>query len=157
MARTAMRWSNAWSYYSRSAEDRLPILGVSPKRYRYLIPASEPPRVFEKREYTDAELCRFSAQSPLNRLFNTPPEPTKARPPLSLAEGHIGLLLAAGHLNGLVEPPGEEPHVVRGSSHKIKEHKETVEEANSTKDIFRERVVPLVRTVHPDGRIVDRR
>ena len=37
---------------------------------------------------------------------------------MSIGIGHRALLLASGHVNGLVCPPDEPPHVIRGTAAK---------------------------------------
>ena len=53
------------------------------------------------------------------------------RPPLPLDRGHLGLILASGILDGVVESP-HGPHVVRGSSKKVEYYNK--EASDSTED-----------------------
>ena len=90
---------------------------------------------------------------------DVPPLPIK-RPPLPLDKGHLGLILASGMLDGVVEGP-HGPHVVRGSSTKIEYHNKelSTSEANpesgavTTKDVFSQRMVTVMHCVTSDGTI----
>ncbi len=68
---------------------------------------------------TDPEIIEALAKSPLNRHLAAPRDTTARRPPCDLGAGHIALLLASGLLDGVIYPPGEPPHVVRGTSRKV--------------------------------------
>ena len=80
------------------------------------------------------------------------------RPPLPLDKGHLGLILASGILDGVVDSPYG-PHVVRGSSTKVeyynKEASDSTEDpetgAVTTKDVFSQRMVTIIRCVTGDG------
>jgi hypothetical protein len=122
------------------------------------IPPGRGPRVFEKVELTDPELARALAASPLRRQLAALAEPALPSPPLALGSGHIALLLAAGHLDGLVEPPGEPPHVVRGTARKVQyvSHMETTanpDGSETTKTVLSERITLTVRAVDQTGTI----
>lgn len=124
----------------------------------YVIPAGDKPSNFLKVEYTQPELIAAMYHSPLRNLLKAPPAIPLPSPPLSLGTGHIALLLAAGHLDGIVRPEGEMPHVVRGTASKIKylAHEEERENANgSVTSIqkFCERIVLTVRAVDHEGTI----
>lgn len=124
---------------------KAPVLGALPKLY-------------EKGGLTDVELIEAVEASPLWKLTRTSPVPQPARPPLPLARGHVALLLASGQLNGVVHPPGEPPHVVRGTAHKVGCAPEvSTEETDNgglrTVTILKERIQLVVRTVGPDGTI----
>jgi predicted RNA methylase len=92
------------------------------KNIVYTLPSGTRPRTFCKTEPTDAELVRLVAQSPLRFLIDRPAvadtEANRPRPPMSIGIGHRALLLASGHVNGLVCPPDEPPHVIRGTAAK---------------------------------------
>lgn len=116
------------------------------------------PKSFEKTMYTHAELIRELELSRLNLLMDDPRPRSKMRPPLALGNGHLGLLLSAGELNGVVSPDGEPPHVVRGSVRKEKYEKEcelTVEASGSVteKKVIAERPIRVVRILDHLGRI----
>ena len=109
--------------------------------------------IFEKTGFTDSELLRAVATSPLRKVLEVLPGPQLTRPPLELGIGHLALLLSSGHLDGLVEPPDEPPHVVRGVCRK-KEYLKDVEVVEDTsKLVYSERIEMLVRTVGVDGDI----
>jgi hypothetical protein len=128
----------------------------APEGYRYAIPAGEGPRVFRKVEPTEAEWRLLLAASPLRAHLRLPPPERQPAPPLALGSGHIALLLASGHLDGLVCPPGEPPHAVRGVSRKqtylASESESEDEEGNvTTKRVYRERIQLVVRAVDATG------
>ena len=114
------------------------------------------PRTFNKAAMTPAEMMRALQLSPLQRHLQAPQPLPLARPPLPLSKGHTAVLLSAGHLNGVVRPPGEPPHIIRGSCIKetyIKE--QTTEERDDGTTVDRrvesERFVLSIRAVTPDG------
>jgi hypothetical protein len=77
---------------------------------------------------------------------------------LALGIGHVALLLASGHLDGLVQPAGQSPHVVRGTSRKREYTAGVTETENpdgstTTKTTISERIELLVRTVDITGQI----
>jgi hypothetical protein len=84
----------------------------------YYVEPGHGPRLFVKNQLTDAELSRCLAASPLQKHLRPPTPLSLPRPPLPPAKGHLAMLLASGHMDGLVHPPGEEPHVVRGTATK---------------------------------------
>ena len=122
------------------------------------IPHSWKPHVFKKTMFTEVELSAVIAESPLNRLLDevviTPPN----APPLPLDKGHLGLILASGMLDGVVHGP-HGVHVVRGSSHKVEYHNKelSTNEVNpdsgavTTKDVYSQRMVTVIRVVEQDG------
>lgn len=127
-----------------------------PPREVYQIPPCGKPAKFEKSELTEAELERYLERSPLLRYL-TPPAPTKLpSPPLALGTGHRALLLASGQLDGIVRPPGEPPHVVRGVSYKSQyvascEDRVGSDGSISTTTVYSERLRTTVRAVGPNG------
>ena len=86
----------------------------------YTLPPSQRPKVFRKTELTDTELARLVAQSPLRFHIERPADAAnhRPRPPMSPGIGHRAMLLAAGHIDGLICPPDEPPHVIRGTAAK---------------------------------------
>ena len=91
-------------------------------------------------------------------MLQPPPELPLPEPPLALGLGHRALLLAAGHLDGLVCPEGEPPHVVRGTCDKQKyldrtEVDEKDDGSVTTRQIYSEKVSVTVRAVSTDGEI----
>jgi predicted RNA methylase len=140
--------------YSRPDD---PEVGSEPRQWT-LVPSVRPSR-FCKIEYTEDELIAAVERSPLGRRLEPPAPPAPKTPPLPLAKGHVALLLASGMLDGLVEPEGEPPHVVRGTARKldyISERSQTENEvtgATTEKVVWSQRIVLTVRAVGPDGEI----
>ena len=122
------------------------------------IPRTARPSTFQKTAFTDSELVAAVAASPLHALLREVKIPPPLSPPLPLDKGHLGLILASGMLNGIVAGP-HGVHVVRGSSHKVEYHNReasTSEEnpetgAVTTKDVFSQRMVTVIRCVEQDG------
>lgn len=142
-------WTNGTPSYERDETIRL-----------YEIPGAWKPHSFKKTRFTEAELLAELDKSPLNDKLKEVKEFTPASPPLPLTRGHLGLVLASGMLDGVVEGP-HGPHVVRGSSTKIKYHnipassskRDAETGAVTTKDVYSERLVTIIRTVDDDGKI----
>lgn len=143
-------WANGISSYDREEKLRL-----------YEIPGAWKPHSFKKTSFTEEELLAELAKSPLNDKLKQVEDVAIASPPLPLSQGHLGLVLASGMLDGVVEGP-HGPHVVRGSSSKIKYHnvaasssRVTNEEtgAVTAKDVYSERMITTIRTVDDDGTI----
>lgn len=120
---------------------------------QYQLPLVVPPDAFRQTELTETQLSVALKESPLRAIFTEPPKPKVSRPPLELGVGHIALLLSSGHLDGLVEPEGEPPHVVRGTCRKSEQLADVVVTEESTKEIYRERIEMVVRTVDVLGQI----
>ena len=98
------------------------------------------------------------ASSPLRSHLSTLANIPLPSPPLALGIGHVALLLASGHLDGVVHPDGQQPHVVRGTARKrefISDITETVNEDGSTttKTTISERIDLVVRTVDLTGKL----
>jgi predicted RNA methylase len=128
----------------------------APEGHVYRIPAGDGPRVFRKVEPTEAEWRQLLAASPLRKHLAVSPPARVPSPPLALGSGHIALLLASGHLDGLVCPPGEGPHAVRGVSRKVEyvasETENEDEKGRVTrKTVKSERIQLVVRTVDATG------
>jgi len=130
----------------------------APRDFLYQIPAGAGPRTFKKIQPTEPELQRMLEESALRSHLKTPPPLALASPPLALGMGHIALLLASGHLDGVVHPEGKPPHVVRGSSRKREYVADVTDTVNSdgsttTKTTIAERIELAVRTVDVNGRL----
>ncbi|MBM3299490.1 MAG: class I SAM-dependent methyltransferase [Deltaproteobacteria bacterium] len=98
----------------------LPILSDNAD-IQYQIPVSGPLTLFRSTLIDPEELAKHMAQSPLWKRFaalTTRTEIRIPRPPLPLHSGHLGLLLAAGKLDGIVGT-GDEAHLVKGRVRKI--------------------------------------
>lgn len=96
--------------------------------------------------------------SPLRFHLTLPPPTSLPSPPLPLGIGHVALLLASGHLNGIVEPEGGPSHVVRGTSRKRSFVSDVTETENpdggtTTRTTISERIELVIRTVDSTGRI----
>jgi hypothetical protein len=124
----------------------------------YHIPPGRGPTVFKKVEPTEEELSAALAASPLRSRWTAPEPVAVPSPPLALGVGHVALLLASGHLDGIVEPEGQPPHVVRGTSRK----REYVSAVNSTVDskgnektvtVMSQRIDLIVRTINLAGEL----
>ena len=74
----------------------------------YRLPPGQRPRQFRKSEPTDTELARLVAQSPLRFHIERPADKAdhRPRPPMSPGIGHRAMLLASGHIDGLICPAG---------------------------------------------------
>lgn len=130
----------------------------APGNFCYRIPPGNGPRVFQKVEPTEPELQRMLAGSPLRSYLRSPPEVSLPSPPLPLGIGHVALLLASGHLDGVVHPEGQLPHVVRGTSRKhsfVSDVTDTENEDGSTttRTTISERIELVIRTVDLTGQI----
>ena len=121
--------------------------------YKYGLPRVKRPDTFKQTALTDSQLVERLSNSTLRAVFTEPPKPKVARPPLELGCGHIALMLASGHLDGLVAPVNEPPHVVRGTCRKVEYLAEVSETEDSVKEIYRERIEMVVRTVDVTGAI----
>jgi hypothetical protein len=95
-------------------------LSSSPEIH-YPVPASGPLTQFRSVLVDPEEMEKHLAQSALWKRFaalTTRSEMRIPRPPLPLHSGHLGLLLAAGKLDGIMGI-GEDSHLVKGSVRKI--------------------------------------
>lgn len=122
----------------------------------WVVPPGEPIKKFEKTAPTDTEIEEALASSSLMKPFTQARKVTKLRPVLPLGPGHLGLVLAAGFLDGYTHPPGYEPHVVRGIAYK--ENKLAKEETTESEDgketttrTFRESIRLKIRAITGDG------
>jgi hypothetical protein len=126
-----------------------------------MLPAGVRPRVFRKTEPTDAELARMVAQSPLRFVLDPPADTMeyRPRPPMSPGIGHRAMLLASGHIDGLIEPPDEPPHVIRGTANKESyiSSSSTEEDDNgnvTTRTVISEKPRLVIRVLDFQGNIV---
>lgn len=131
---------------------------TAPPGFRYHIPPGSGPGVFRMVEPTETELRRMLASSPLRTHLTVAPETALPAPPLALGIGHVALLLASGHLNGIVHPEGKRPHVVRGTARKRSFVSDVTDAVNpdgstTTRTTISERIELVVRTVDLTGRI----
>ncbi len=88
---------------------------------RYSVPPSPPLKLFRSTVIDPEELEKQMAKSPLWRRLHAMTmrnDLQVPRPPLPLHSGHLGLLLAAGKLDGVVGK-GPDRHVVKGKVTKV--------------------------------------
>ncbi|MGB6067645.1 MAG: DUF6094 domain-containing protein, partial [Desulfomonilaceae bacterium] len=88
---------------------------------QYPVPASPPLKLFRSTVIDPEELEKQMAQSSLWRKLHaitTRNDLQVPRPPLPLHSGHLGLLLAAGKLDGVIGE-GVDRHVVKGKVTKV--------------------------------------
>lgn len=137
----------------KSSESFLPADGIC-----YCIPPGNGPRTFQKVEPTEPELQGMLTTSPLRSHLTAPAETTLPCPPLALGIGHVALILASGHLDGVVHADGKAPHVVRGVARKRTFVSDVSEVDNddgstTTKTTISERIDLMIRTVDFTGKI----
>ena len=135
-----------------------PLLRNIEKASTFTVGTDEPPRVFEKGGFTKLELMEAAGSSPLRGVFSIKKEVRKPRPPLELGSGHIASMIASGQFDGLIDVPGFEPHVVKGSTRKAEYIKDQREEESRDGTVSQvivqsERVIPVIRAVWQDSRI----
>jgi hypothetical protein len=130
------------------------------RRTVYTLPAGQRPRQFRKVEPTDAELSRLVAQSPLRFRIQPPTDKLsyRLRPPMSPGIGHRAMLLASGHIDGLICPPDERPHVIRGTATKDKyvascDESEDADGNVTTRTVVSERPKLVIRVLDSLGNI----
>jgi hypothetical protein len=142
---------------SWSMAERRRLAGDQPD-FIYRLPPSNGPVRFEKTEMTDKEILAALARSPLRRHLEVVEAPPLPSPPMSLGKGHRAMLLAAGHLDGRVCPPGEPPHVVRGTAVKRAYVKsvetESQRDGDVTKTTIAEKIILTVRVATASGEIL---
>jgi hypothetical protein len=130
-------------------------------RMVYTLPAAWRPMSFHKSEYLPEELTLALETSPLNTLTRDVEAITLARPPIAPGKGHVALLLASGQLDGLVEAD-DGNHVVRGTAKKVEYWNEAASKSEvnpetgalTTKDVFSQKVVLVIRACWQDGQIL---
>jgi hypothetical protein len=128
----------------------------------YKLPAGQRPRIFRKTEPTDTELAWLVAQSPLRFHIERPADKLnyRPRPPISPGIGHRAMLLASGHIDGLICPPGEPPHVIRGTAAKD-EYVASCNESEdddgnlTTRTVISERTRLVIRVLDSQGKIAN--
>ena len=129
-------------------------------RILYKLPAGTRPRQFQKSEPTDTELARLVKQSPLRFHVQRPADKAndRLRPPMSPGIGHRAMLLASGHIDGLICPLDEPPHVIRGTAAKDKyvascDENEDEDGNVTTRTVISERPRLVIRVLGLDGNI----
>ncbi len=164
-------------YYYRASEESLTTLGglakIGEKNDRgtiedifetqpaiWQVPKCWAPTRFTKATYLDHELIAALMQSPLNQLAEASEEPPISCPPLPLDGGHMGLAIAAGAFDGIVEHP-DGNHVMRGHSTKVQYFNEEASSAEPSadgetmriKEVFSEDITLKIRAVDDTGTI----
>jgi len=115
----ALDESEASRLQSMAAGDLPPI--SENNDIRYTVPTSVPLELFRSLRIDPDELEKQMALSALWKRFSALTTRTEVhipRPPLPLHSGHLGLLLAAGKLDGIVGS-GRNLHIVKGSVRKV--------------------------------------
>lgn len=130
----------------------------SHRSHKYVIPPTNRPAMFDRYWLTEEQIADMLNNSPLRRHLEIVAERPIPRPPMSIGKGHLALLLTAGHLDGVVHPPNEPPHVVRGTARKVQVLKgveERVEESGETTTVttYTERIQLVVRVMGTTGEI----
>lgn len=87
--------------------------------FKFSIPAGRHPSTWQKIGLSNDEVIGMLNRSPLMAATEPPEVRLMPSPPMELGRGHVALLLASGFLNGVIEKPGEPPHVVRGTARKV--------------------------------------
>jgi len=128
----------------------------------YRLPAGQTPRTFRKSEPTDTELARLVAHSPLRFHIERPADRAshRPRPPMSPGIGHRAMLLASGHIDGLICPPDQPPHVIRGTAAKDSYvascDTSTDDQGNvTTRTVVSERPRLVIRVLDSEGNITN--
>lgn len=126
----------------------------------YKLPPGNRPQQFRKLEPTDSELARMVTQSPLRFHIERPADRIahRLRPPMSPGAGHRAMLLASGHIDGLICPAGEPPHVIRGTAAKDKyvascDENEDEDGNVTTRTVVSERPRLVIRVLDCQGNI----
>jgi len=147
---TAGYSGHAWDWLEKRMEARTV----------YRLPPGERPRQFRKSEPTDTELARLVAQSPLRFHIQRPADKAncRLRPPMSPGIGHRAMLLASGHIDGLICPADEPPHVIRGTAAKDKyvascDENEDEDGNVTTRTVISERPRLVIRVLDSAGNI----
>ena len=142
------QWCNMNNQYAQAAR----------RRVIHELPPGRRPIRFAKCELTEDEVIRALKDSPLRRVLAVPREQPLPRPPMSPGQGHRAMLLASGFIDGLVEPEGEPPHVVRGTCRKkqyVAEQSvtENLDGSVTSKTVTAEKMQLVVRALDHGGTI----
>jgi len=128
----------------------------------YTLPAGQRPKVFRKSEPTDTELARLVAQSPLRFHIERPADKAshRPRPPMSPGIGHRAMLLASGHIDGLICPADEPSHVIRGTAAKdsyVASCDTSTDDSGNvtTRTVISERPRLVIRVLDAEGNITN--
>jgi hypothetical protein len=131
-------------------------------RIVYKLPPGQRPQHFRKTEPTDTELARLVAKSPLRFHIERPADRAdyRPRPPLSPGNGHRAMLLASRHIDGLICPPDEPPHVIRGTAAKEEyvascDENEDEDGNTTTRTVISEKPRLVIRVLDSQGNITN--
>jgi hypothetical protein len=132
---------------------KLNLIALSDKpEIHYPVPTSVPLTLFRSVHIDPEDLKKQMTQSVLWKRFTdltTRSEIQIPRPPLPLHSGHLGLLLAAGKLDGIVGA-GRDTHLVKGSVRKITTvHQEIKGEALEEREL--DRYVVSIKILNRNG------
>jgi hypothetical protein len=130
------------------------------RSYTYTLPKGERPKTWRKSEPTDTEVARLVVNSPLRFALDPPTDKLdyRPRPPMSIGVGHRALLMSSGYIDGLIQPRGERPHVLRGSATKQQYISASTTEEDehgniTTRTVTSERPVLRIRVLDSYGEI----
>jgi len=122
---------------------------------KYQLPSGSKPITFRKVEPTDEEVLAMLARSPNVAAARKPR--SLPRPPIPPGAGHRALLLASGLINGLIQPEGEPPHVLRGLAKKerfLRDSSSTDDgKTETTVTRYSEKINLVIRTLDNQGTI----
>ncbi|WP_054967793.1 DUF6094 domain-containing protein [Alicyclobacillus ferrooxydans] len=152
---------NEMLMYGKDIEQRMPYLEESDGRMWFVPPAAniEVPILFRGYVLDEAELRLDLAQSEVfriadNMLMSTDVQASLKRPLLPFRRTHMATLISAGALNGAVGF-GQHRHMVVGMTRKIVNRDIVRNEDGSETVIDTESYITAVRTIQPDGTILD--
>lgn len=152
---------NEMLVYGKDMEQSMPYLD-EPDGRTWRIPSAsdmETPILFRGYVLDEAELRLDLAQSDVfkiaeNLLLSTDTQSSLKRPLLPFRRTHMATLIAAGALNGAVGV-GQNRHMVVGMTRKVVNRDIVKNEDGSETVIDTESYITAVRTIQPDGTILD--
>lgn len=124
-----------------------------------VVPTGELIKKFIKVEPTDDELVASIDSAHYMKVFRQKQVKPKLRPVMPLGAGHLGLTLASGLLDGMLEPEGWEKHVIRGVAWKESELAKSDKEVDAesgkvtTTEVYRENIRLKMRVLTLNGEI----
>jgi len=124
------------------------------------VPSGNALKHFSQVVPTDEEIERSLSSAKYLKVFTAKTKREPMQPVLPLGPGHLGLTLASGLLDGLFEPEGWEPHIVRGVAFKepeIAKDETTTDDKGRTTNTktYRENIKLKVRCLTADGTITE--
>ncbi len=128
---------------------------------RYRIPTSVPPRQLEKLEMTHEERSRYLQGAKCWTQYVVPEPLALPRPPQPMNAGHLGLMLAAGQLDGHFAPARVQSHIVKGIARKVEYPSKQDEQISpdgrkvTITTTISQRVSLRIRCLTRTGRILD--